>query len=144
MMSETIAIASDHAGLNLKTALKAHAESLGFAVEDLGTHGEASVDYPDYAAKLCTWIKEKPGRCGVLVCGSGIGMSMAANRFPGIRAALTRSGLEAELSRKHNDANVLCLGERISGIEVARECFTRFMATAFEGGRHAERVEKMK
>lgn len=164
-MSELIAIASDHAGVELKDALKAYAQELGFAVEDLGTQGTQSVDYPDYADKMAAWIFcDKAGRPsehsalphasgsmsrsggnrkGILICGSGIGISIAANRHKGIRAALCRSGLEARLSREHNDANVLCIGARISGIESARDMMKEFFTTAFAGGRHAKRVEKM-
>lgn len=142
-MGEVVAIASDHAGLELKTALKAQLEALGFSANDLGTQENASVDYPDFANALALWVKEKEGRRGILVCGSGIGMSIAANRHKGIRAALCHSGLEADLSRRHNDANVLCLGSRILGVEMARECVARFLTTRFEGGRHQMRVEKL-
>lgn len=141
-MTETIAIASDHAGLDMKTSLISFLKEMGFAAEDLGTHTAESCDYPDYANALAAWVLKKSGR-GILVCGSGIGVSMAANRHKGIRAALCRSGLEADLARKHNDANVLCLGARISGIEVAKECVQKFLNTKFEGGRHKTRVEKM-
>lgn len=142
-MSEMIAIACDHAGYLLKQSIKAELLALGYEPRDLGTHSQESVDYPDYAAKLCQFVLEKEGRKGVLICGSGIGMSMAANRFPGIRAALCRSGLEAELARKHNDANVLCMGERISGIETAKDILKKFLATHYEAGRHRPRVEKL-
>lgn len=142
-MTDIISIASDHAGVELKTALAAFLAEKGFSVRDLGTEGAASVDYPDFAEKLCDFVLEKAGRKGILVCGSGIGMSMAANRRKGIRAALARAGLDAELSRRHNDANVLCLGARLTGVDAAKECVTRFLETAFEGGRHAGRVEKM-
>lgn len=137
-MPENIAIASDHAGFALKEMLRA-----AFGALDLGTHSDASCDYPDYADALCRWVLAEKGRRGILVCGSGTGMSISANRHKGIRAALCRSGLEAELARKHNDANVLCLGARISGEEVAKECVERFLNTEFEGGRHSARVEKM-
>ena len=138
-----IAIASDHAGLELKDQLKAHLRALGYMAEDFGTHTADSVDYPDYAALLCRWVQETPGRRGVLICGSGIGMSIAANRFSAIRAALCHDGLSAELSRRHNQANVLCLGARLTGIEPAKEALSRFLSTEFEGGRHAARVEKL-
>lgn len=138
-----LALASDHAGVALKSALAQHLSARGEPPLDFGTDGAESVDYPDFAAKLCEWVLAGENRRGVLICGSGIGMSMAANRMPGIRAALCRSGLEAELARKHNDANVLCLGERITGVEMAKDCVNRFMDTAFEGGRHKQRLEKM-
>src|SRR5579863_6635091 len=142
-MTEIIAIASDHAGLELKRMLMPWLEHVGCTAEDLGTHDSASCDYPDFAHALSAWVLHEPGRRGILICGSGIGMSIAANRFKGIRAALCRSGLEADLSRRHNDANVLCLGGRITGIEMAKDCVKRFLTTPFEGGRHEKRVEKL-
>lgn len=142
-MSERIAVASDHAGLELKQTLCRFLAENGYAAHDMGTHDENSCDYPDFANTVAQWVKEQPERRGILVCGSGIGMSIAANRHQGIRAALCRSGLEAELARRHNDANVLCLGARITGTEAAKECVKRFLDTAFEGGRHGKRVEKM-
>lgn len=138
-----IAFAADHAGLYLKNALVAHAKTLGYRAEDLGTHSDASVDYPDFAHRLAEWMEDKAESYGVLVCGSGIGISIAANRHGHLRAALCRSGLEAALARQHNEANVLCLGERITGDAVAKDCLERFLTTEFEGGRHAARVEKI-
>jgi ribose 5-phosphate isomerase B len=143
MNQRTIAIASDHAGLQLKEALKKEIELLGFSVHDIGPHDTQSVDYPDYANMLCEWIKNNTPNLGVLICGSGIGMSIAANRHKGIRAALCQNGLMAKLSRQHNDANVLCMGERLIGIEVAKDCLKQFLATEFEGGRHQGRVTKL-
>lgn len=142
-MSQTIVIASDHAGVELKSLLAKDIVQAGFTVEDLGPMDTMSVDYPDYAKKLCEWVLAHPGARGVLICGSGIGMSMAANRFSGIRAALVHNGLEASLTRKHNDANVLCLGARMIGQEVARDALHVFLTTEFEGGRHAGRIAKM-
>ncbi len=142
-MTETIAIASDHAGLELKYEISLYLGELGLETEDLGTHEANSCDYPDYADALCKWVLAGKDRRGILVCGSGIGMSMAANRHKGIRAALARCGLDAELSRRHNDANVLCLGGRITGLELAKECVQRFLKSTFEGGRHENRVKKM-
>ncbi len=138
-----LAIASDHAGVELKKLLKQEAETLGFSCADLGTHGTDSVDYPDTANALSRWVLEENGRAGVLICGSGVGVSIAANRHPGIRAALCHDGLSAELARRHNDANVLCLGARLIGQEVAREVVRRFLSTGFEGGRHEKRVHKL-
>lgn len=140
---QRIAIASDHAATELKTALLTFLQDTGHAVTDLGTQGAASVDYPDYANLLCKALLAGACDAGILLCGSGIGMSIAANRHPGIRAALCHDGLSAELSRRHNDANVLCLGARLMGIEVAKECVMRFLNAAFEGGRHADRVKKL-
>ena len=139
-MSEIIAIACDHAGYLLKQALKAELLTLGYTPKDLGTHSQESADYPDYASKLCHMLQEHQASRGVLICGSGIGMSIAANRFAGIRAALCRSGLEAELARKHNDANVLCLGARVVGPGLARDILLAWLGATFEGGRHARRV----
>jgi ribose 5-phosphate isomerase B len=142
-MKPTIAIASDHAGFELKELLKNDIRECGFEVADLGTHDGLSVDYPDYANGLCDWITGHEDSKGVLICGSGIGMSIAANRHPNIRAALCRDGLSASLARRHNDANVLCLGARLTGSDVAKDALKQFLTTAFEGGRHAKRVEKL-
>ncbi len=141
-MTKILAIASDHAGVELKALLAADAHALGFKVEDLGPANTQSVDYPDYAKKLCEWVIANPGSLGVLICGSGIGMSMAANRFAKIRAALCHNGLSAQLSRRHNDANVLCLGARLIGQDVAKDCLNQFLTTNFEGGRHEGRLAK--
>ncbi len=143
MKKNTIAIASDHAGFELKEQLAQELQQLGFETHDLGPASTESVDYPDYANVLCEWVLKQPDGKGVLICGSGIGMSMAANRHKGIRAALVHSGLEATLTRKHNNANVLCLGARIIGIEVAKDAVKQFVTTGFEGGRHVKRIEKL-
>jgi ribose 5-phosphate isomerase B len=143
MNPKTIAIASDHAGFELKELLKKDLAKLGYAVEDFGTKDTQSVDYPDYAHALAEAIEKTPGSRGVLICGSGIGMSIAANRHKGVRAALVQSAEAAKLSRQHNDANVLCLGARLVSAEAAQDCVKQFLATEFEGGRHAKRVEKL-
>lgn len=140
-MTKVLAIAADHAGVSLKEALAKEAKSFGFAVEDLGTNGSESVDYPNFAHELAAVVLEKKAEVGVLICGTGIGMSIAANRHKGIRAAVCRSAEEARLSRQHNNANVLCLGARITSPEVALECLKTFLSTEFEGGRHARRVD---
>jgi ribose 5-phosphate isomerase B len=142
-MSKTIAIANDHAGLLLKQLLLGEIEQLGFTALDLGTNTADSVDYPDYGAAVAKAVTDGRAQFGVAICGSGIGISIAANRIAGARAALCSTGLAAELSRQHNDANILCLGARLIGDAEARECLKRFLATAFEGGRHAKRVEKL-
>jgi ribose 5-phosphate isomerase B len=142
-MTEKVAIASDHAGYPLKTALIPVLEELGFAVLDLGTTGNGSVDYPDFADALAAAFRDGSTRRGVLVCGTGIGISIAANRHPELRAALCHDGLTARLARQHNDANVLCLGARVIGSETARDCVETFFTTEFEGGRHAARVAKL-
>lgn len=138
-----IAIAADHAGVSLKETLKSELDELGFDVLDLGTNGPESVDYSDYANAMADTILEGKVKRGVLVCGSGIGVSIAANRHPGIRAALCHDAVTARLARQHNDANVLVLGARTIGLEVAKDCLRIFFDTAFEGGRHARRVAKL-
>jgi ribose 5-phosphate isomerase B len=143
MNEKLIAIASDHAGLALKETLGKEMESLGFDVRDLGPHDTQSVDYPDYANVLCDFVNKHKGSKGILICGSGIGMSIAANRHAGIRAALCSEALSARLSRQHNNANVLCLGERLIGVEIAKDCVTQFLKTEFEAGRHQGRVTKL-
>ena len=142
-MTEIIALASDHAGLELKRMLIPSLEQLQVKVEDLGTHDSSSCDYPDFAQKLCAWVLQAPGRRGILICGSGIGMSIAANRHRHIRAALCHDVTTARLARQHNDANVLVLGARIMGPEVAIDCLAAFLDTGFEGGRHQRRVDKL-
>ena len=143
MPTETIAIASDHAGFELKSLLKKDLETMGFGVLDLGAVSKESVDYPDFGFALAGALKAGKANRGVLVCGSGIGISIAANRFPEVRAALIHDALGARLSRQHNDANVICFGGRLIGEEVARDCLKVFLETQFEGGRHAGRVAKL-
>lgn len=138
-----IAIAADHAGVDLKAELVRELRALGFEPLDLGTHSTDSVDYPDFGHALAKAIKDGKAGRGILVCGSGIGVCMAANRHKHIRAALCQSGLEARLARQHNDANVLCLGARIIGVEQAKDVLRNFLKTAFEGGRHQRRVDKI-
>jgi ribose 5-phosphate isomerase B len=146
-MSETapglLAIASDHAGYRLKQELKGTLEQLGVRFEDLGTPDESSCDYPDFAHAVASGVAEGRYARGVLVCGTGIGMSLAANRHPGVRAALCTESYAARMAREHNDANVLCLGSRIVGPGVAQAILTAFLQTPFEGGRHAKRVAKI-
>lgn len=143
MASEPIAVAADHGGFELKTVLIADLKAAGVPVLDLGTMSSDSVDYPDYANALAAALAAGKARRGVLLCGTGIGMSMAANRHKGIRAALCRDVTEARLARQHNDANVLCLGGRTTGTEVARDCLRTFLTTNFEGGgRHERRIAK--
>jgi ribose 5-phosphate isomerase B len=139
----TIALASDHAGLALKDALVSELRDQGHEVLDLGPADAASVDYPDYGAKLAQAIAHGRADRGIAICGSGIGISIAVNRNPAVRCALVTSGLMARLARQHNDANVIALGSRIIGIEVARDCVHEFLNTEFAGGRHAGRVAKL-
>jgi ribose 5-phosphate isomerase B len=143
MSRQKIVIASDHAGFDLKTVLKQSLAEDGYDVLDLGTHGPESVDYPDFAAMLAATIRNGEAERGILICGTGIGISIAANRHPGVRAALCNNSTTARLARQHNDANVLALGARIVGEEIARDCVAAFLATPFEGGRHCRRVDKL-
>ena len=138
-----ILIASDHAAIDLRRKLVAHLSDLGHEVEDLGVHEDRSVDYPDYAHELARGITEGSADKGILVCGTGLGMSMAANRHRGIRAALCHDAYTAEMARRHNDANVLCLGARVLGLGVAEQVVSVFLDTAFEGGRHQRRIDKI-
>ncbi len=142
-MPELVAIAADHAAVELKRLLVSELEAMGYGVLDLGTNGTEAVDYPDIAAKLVHAIRAGEAKRGVLLCGSGIGMSIAANRHPIIRAALCHDGLTARLARQHNDANVLVLGGRLLGPELAKDCLKIFFSTDFDGGRHARRVAKL-
>lgn len=143
MTQNIIAIASDHGGFELKQQLTHYLRELNIEVSDLGAYGLESVDYPDYAMEMGKWIAANPEGKGILICGSGIGISIAANRHRPVRAALCHDGLSARLSRQHNDANVLCLGARLIGIETAKDCVNNFLNSKFEGGRHTARVEKL-
>jgi len=144
--SATVAIASDHAGFALKADIGRLLRDLGYAVLDLGADGPKSVDYPDFADALAGALADGRAERGVLICGSGIGMAMAANRHRHVRAANCHDATEARLSRQHNDANVLTLGARTTGAETAGDCVRVFFSTAFEGDanpRHIRRVGKM-
>lgn len=137
-------IASDHAGFRLKETLKSYLNSQGHQVQDLGTDSEESVDYPDYALKVVGHIKAEQDSVGILICGTGIGMSIAANRHPGVRAAVCNEGVRsAVLARQHNNANILCLGARLIDEKIALETLQAFIDTPFEGGRHQRRVDKL-
>jgi len=138
-----VALAADHAGVDLKAILERELVDLGYQVLDLGSHGPASVDYPDFGRALARAIAERRAEFGIAVCGSGIGISIAANRNPAVRAALCHDAVTARLGRQHNDANVLALGARVIGVETAKDCLRVFLATPFEGGRHARRVAKL-
>lgn len=138
-----IAIASDHAALALKSALVDYLRSAGHEVNDLGPYDESSVDYPDYGYKLADAIADGSAERGVALCGSGIGISIAVNRHPAARAALVSEPLSARLSREHNDANVIAMGARLIGIEMAKACLDAFLTTEFGGERHRRRVDKL-
>ena len=143
MAGATIAVASDHAGFDLKEILKRDLQEAGLEVLDLGTHSTASVDYPDFGQAMAETIAAGTAEKGVIVCGTGIGISIAANRNPKVRAALVHDVTAARLTREHNDANVVAFGARLIGTEVAREALKVFLKTPFEGGRHASRVAKL-
>jgi ribose 5-phosphate isomerase B len=138
-----IAIASDHAGVELKKALCEVILASGREVRDLGPADTTSVDYPDFAHRVADAVLSGEVAMGVLICGTGIGMSLSANRHPGVRAALCHDAFTAEMARRHNDANVLCVGARVTGLGVAEQIVRIFLETPFEGGRHQRRVEKI-
>lgn len=139
----TIAIGGDHAGLPLKSVLQEALAAAGHTLIDVGTNSTASVDYPDFAHQVAAAVEQGRARFGVLVCGSGIGMQIAANRHAGIRATVLHSTTEARLTRAHNDANIACFGARLTGPEVALDALTVFLETEFEGGRHQRRIDKI-
>jgi ribose 5-phosphate isomerase B len=141
--ADAILLASDHAGFALKGALKDALAARGLAVLDLGPNNDDSIDYPDMAEMLVQAFRAGKGDRGVLICGTGIGIGIAANRYPDIRAATCQDATSARLARAHNDANVLCLGARIVGPQVALDCVDAFLKTPFEGGRHQRRVAKL-
>jgi ribose 5-phosphate isomerase B len=138
-----IAIASDHAATAMKAALADWLRGQGYEVDDLGTDGEASVDYPDFGYKLAAHVAAGKAERGIALCGTGIGISIAVNRNPDVRCALVSEPLSAALSREHNDANILAMGARVIGIEMAKACLTAFLTTPFGGDRHARRVAKL-
>lgn len=138
-----ISLGADHAGFALKEHLRDALAKAGHQVFDLGTHSTASVDYPDYAAAVGREVASGTADRGILVCGSGVGMSIAANKIDGVRAALGVSPEEVALSRQHNDANILTLGARFTGTAEADELVRIFLETGFDGGRHERRVEKI-
>ncbi len=141
-MPKKLVVASDHAGVELKRQLATVAEELGFEVQDLGVDSTESVDYPDYAHRLAAEVAAG-GALGLLVCGTGLGMAMAANRHPGVRAAVCGDVSSAEMTRRHNDANVLCIGARMTGPGLAADVLKTFLSTGFDGGRHLRRVRKI-
>ena len=138
-----IAIASDHAAFELKAQLADWLREQGHEVADLGTNGPDSVDYPDYGARLAAHLAAGEAERGVALCGSGIGISIAANRNPNVRCALVSEPLSARLAREHNDANAIALGARLVGVDMAKACVTAFLETPFAGGRHQRRVDKL-
>ena len=143
MENKRIIMGSDHAGYNLKLKVKAHLESRGFEVTDVGTNTPESCNYTVYADALCKAIAAGEADLGILVCGTGIGMSIAANKHKGIRAACCENTFSARMTRMHNDANVLCIGERVMGYGLACDMVDLFVDTPFEGGRHQARVDDL-
>jgi len=142
-MADRLIAGSDHAGLALRAEAVRIAKAAGYEVQDLGPFSGESVDYPDYARRVADAVAEGHARLGILVCGTGIGMSIAANKVKGVRAATCSSEFEARMARAHNDANVLCVGERVVGLGLASAIVRAFLETAFEGGRHQRRVDKI-
>jgi len=136
-----IAVGADHAGYELKDKIAAYLESNGHQVENMGTDGPESVDYPLFAGRVARAVAKGEAERGVLVCGSGVGMSMAANRYAGVRAAAAYEPFTARMSRRHNDSNVLCLGSRFTGEDLVFEILRTWLEEAFEGGRHGRRVD---
>jgi len=136
-----VAIGCDHGGIDLKNAVLAVLAELGHEADDQGCNSTESVDYPDFAKSVSRLVKEGKCQCGILICGTGIGMSMAANRIPGIRAALCNEMFAAKMSREHNDANILCLGARVIGPGLAAEIVRTWMTSDFAGGRHQRRID---
>lgn len=140
-----IAIASDHAAYDMKECLKSYLREKGYAIEDMGAYSPASAHWPVYGARAAELVSQNPSTIrGILLCGSGIGMSMVANKFKNVRAALCRSHHDAEMSRRHNDANVLCLGGRSSDEKTILKIVDVWLGTAFDGGRHQERLDILK
>jgi ribose 5-phosphate isomerase B len=138
-----IALSADHAGYDMKDQLATWLRETGHEVIDLGTNGPESVDYPDYGARLGRAVASGDADRGIAICGSGIGIAIAANRNPGCRCAQINEPLSAALARSHNDANAIALGARLIGLDMAKACVTAFLATEFEGGRHQRRVDML-
>lgn len=138
-----IAVGSDHAGFHLKESLADHLRAAGHEIVDCGTHSDERVDYPDFGAAVGRAVRDGGADGGVCVCGSGIGIAIAANKIEGIRAATVHDVTSARLTKQHNNANVICIGERLTGPEVARDAVDAWLAAEFEGGRHTGRVDKL-
>ena len=138
-----IAIANDHGGYDLKTEMVTHIESLGHTVIDFGSEGADAVDYPDFASMAAKAVQDGTADLGIVICGTGIGVSIAANKHKGIRCALCHDTFSAHATREHNDANMLAMGARVIGSGLARDIVTNFLGSTFEGGRHQERIDKI-
>lgn len=140
-MTVKVAIGCDHGGIELKKTVVSVLQDLGHEIDDQGCNSSESVDYPNFAKSVSNQVKEGTCDCGILICGTGIGMSMVANRIPGIRAALCNEMFSAKMSREHNDANILCLGARVIGPGLAAEIVRTWMTSDFAGGRHQRRID---
>ncbi len=141
-----VALGADHAGVTMKNDLADWLQQRGASVQDMGPGDTSSVDYPDFAARVASAVAKGSARRGILICGSGIGMSIAANKVDGIRAVVVTNPLQAQLARRHNDANILCIGQRLTGPDMARECVSTFLTTPFDpgdDGRHQRRVNRI-
>ena len=143
MSGFTLGVASDHAGFSLKLALVEYLQSAGITIQDFGPTEATRCDYPDFAHKVCEAVQQEAVQAGLLVCGTGIGMSMTANKHVGIRAAVVSDVFSARATKQHNNANVLCLGERVVGVGLAQEIVDAWMNATFEGGRHQGRIDKL-
>ncbi|MEG0250408.1 MAG: ribose 5-phosphate isomerase B [Peptostreptococcus sp.] len=138
-----IALACDHGGLNLKNAIKKHLEENSYEVEDYGTYTTDSVDYPDYAKKAADAVANGQADCGILVCGTGIGIGIAANKVKGIRCATVGDTFSARMTKAHNNANMIALGERVTGVGLGLDIVDAYLNSKFEGGRHQNRIDKI-
>ena len=138
-----IALGCDHGGLNLKNAIKKHLEEQNYEVEDFGTYSADSVDYPDYAKKAAEAVAKGDADCGILVCGTGIGIGISANKVKGIRCATVGDTFSARMTKAHNNANMIALGERVTGIGLGLDIVDAYLNSEFEGGRHQRRIDKM-
>ncbi len=138
-----IALACDHGGLNLKNAIKKHLEEGNYEVVDFGTHSAESVDYPDYAKKAALAVANGEAECGILVCGTGIGIGISANKVKGIRCATVGDTFSARMTKAHNNANMIALGERVTGLGLGLDIVDAYLNSEFEGGRHQKRIDKM-
>ena len=143
MFGKKIAIGSDHAGFSLKKTIIDYLTDKGIQVDDCGTYSEESTDYPDYAAKVAKTVASDDSYAGILICGTGIGISIAANRFKGVRAALCHDSFTATMSRRHNNANILAMGAKVVSWEIAKEIIDIWLSEEYEGGRHERRLEKI-
>lgn len=142
-MNKKVVVGNDHAAVEMKNKMMEFCKLLGYEVINVGIDENEKCDYPDYALKACEKIISKEADIGILICGTGVGMSIAANKIKGIRACVCSDSFSAKMSREHNDANVICFGERVVGIEIAKDIVKTFLESKFAGGHHEKRVEKI-